>query len=300
VAPFPLSARPRARLLNPGPRSALLRLERARDLWLDQHRLDDEPALPAAFTAEIFAELAARRGACVGDLRLRRPLVVRGAVQEAELLEHEGRVLLVPRDRSAIRAELLPRLAFASCRLDPPAAGEPAGMGFSPRELLALHEAAQELELRAYTLLDERFAPAVGLGPIFRGIRSTRHTGDRFLGLVSLADEAVAALALPGDFAFQPVLCDLAIQVAMAWALEEHERLVLPRALGCLRVFGRSREREAVVVCKTCDLRAGRVTLDLVLREPDGRLLLALDRLTLAAVTEFDADEVAPVAVEGP
>jgi hypothetical protein len=163
-------------------------------------------------------------------------------------------------------------------------------MHFSPRELLALHDAAQEAVLPCYTLLEERFAPTLGLGPIFRGIRSTRHTGDRYMGLISLTDEAMAALSLPGTFAFQPVLADLAMQVAMSWALEEHRRLALPTSLAGLHVLGPSREREAIIVCKARHLSASHITVDLVVREPDLRPVLVLEQLELRAVEGLEDD----------
>jgi malonyl CoA-acyl carrier protein transacylase len=288
---FPIAPRPRGRLvLSPEDRAPTVRFERARDLWLDQHRLDDEPALPSAFVAEIFAEIAQARGLGVRDLRFRRPALVRGASLEAEVMDYDGRLLLVPRDRSDLPPKVLPRLAFATCRLGSPQLEEPAGMHFSPRELLALHDAAQEAVLPCYTLLEERFAPTLGLGPIFRGIRSTRHTGDRYMGLISLTDEAMAALSLPGTFAFQPVLADLAMQVAMSWALEEHRRLALPTSLAGLHVLGPSREREAIIVCKARHLSASHITVDLVVREPDLRPVLVLEQLELRAVEGLEDD----------
>jgi malonyl CoA-acyl carrier protein transacylase len=293
---FPIAPRPRGRLLrSPEDRVPAVRFERARDLWLDQHRLDDEPALPSAFVAEIFAELAQARGLGVRDLRFRRPALVRGATLEAEVMDYEGRLLLVPRDRSELPAKVLPRLAFATCRLAPPQHEEPEGMRFSPRELLALHDGAQEAVLPCYTMLEERFAPTLGLGPIFRGIRSTRHTGDRYLGLVSLTDEAMAALSLPGAFAFQPVLADLAMQVAMSWALEEHQRLALPTALAGLHVLGPSREREAIIVCQARDLSPAHIVVDLVVREPDLRPVLVLEQLELRAVEGLEEDPEDPL-----
>ena len=294
MASFPMAPRPRGRLvMAPEERTPAVRFERARDLWLDQHRLNDEPALSTSFLAEIFAEVAQQRGLGVRDLRFRRPALVRGVSLEAEVMDYEGRLLLVPKDRSELPAKVLPRLAFATCRLAPPVLDEPKGMSFTPRELLALHDAAQEAVLPCYTMLDDRFAPTLGLGPIFRGIRSTRHTGDRYLGLVSLADESMAALALPGAFAFQPVLADLAIQVAMSWALEEHQRLALPTSLAGLHVLGSSREREAVIVCKARDLSDTHIAVDLVVREPDMRPVLVLEQLELRAVAEPDDDDPA-------
>ena len=296
MASFPIAPRPRGRLvMAPEGRTPAVRFERNRDLWLDQHRLNDEPALPAAFLAEIFAEVAQQRGLGVRELRFRRPALVRGASLDAEVMDYEGRLLLVPKDRSDLPAKVLPRLAFATCRLGPPQRDEPKGMSFTPRELLTLHDAAQEAVMPCYTMLEERFAPTLGLGPIFRGIRSTRHTGDRYLGLVSLADESLAALALPGAFAFQPVLADLAMQVAMSWALEEHQRLALPTALAGLHVLGDSREREAVVVCKARDLSDSHIAVDLLVLEPDLRPVLFLEQLELRAVAELDEDDL-PVA----
>jgi malonyl CoA-acyl carrier protein transacylase len=292
LASFPVAPRPRARMVSaPEQRVPAVRYERARDLWLDQHRLNDEPALPSAFLAEIFAEIAQQRGLGVKELRFRRPALVRGASLDAEVMDYEGRLLMVPRERSELPPKVLPRLAFATCRLGPPLEEEPEGLSFNPRELLALHDAAQEAVLPCYTMLEERFAPTLGLGPIFRGIRSTRHTGDRYLGLVSLADEAMAALALPGAFAFQPVLADLAMQVAMSWALEEHQRLVLPTALQGLHVLGPSREREGVVVCKARHLSDEHIAVDLVVREPDHRPVLLLEQLELRAVQTPDDED---------
>ncbi len=294
LASFPIAPRPRGRLVrNPEKRSPSVSFERTRDLWLDQHRLDDEPAVPGAFIAAAFAEVAQQRGLAVRELRFRRRALLRGVLFDAEMMEHQGRLLLMPRERSELPTKVLPRLAFASCRLAPPELDDPKDMRFSPRELLSLHDAAQEAVLPCYTLLEERFAPTLALGPIFRGIRSTLHTGDRYIGLISLTDEAMAALSLPGAFAFQPVLADLAIQVAMSWALEEHQRLVLPTALEGLHVLGRSREREAVVVCKARDLSTDRITVDLVVREPDTRPLLVIEELALAAVDLPEDEEPA-------
>jgi hypothetical protein len=292
LASFPVAPRPRGRMVSsPEQPVPAVRYERARDLWLDQHRLNDEPALPSAFLAEIFAEIAQQRGQAVRDLRFRRHALVRGASLDAEVMDYEGRLLLVPRERSELPPKVLPRLAFATCRLGQPRREEPEGLRFSPRELLALHDAAQEAVLPCYTMLEERFAPTLGLGPIFRGIRSTRHTGDRYLGLISLADEAMAALALPGAFAFQPVLADLAMQVAMSWALEEHQRLVLPTALEGLHVLGTSREREGVVVCQARHLSDDHIVVDLVVREPDHRPVLLLEQLELRAVQTPDEED---------
>jgi len=291
MASFPISPRTRGRLVrDPEAKTPTVRFERARDLWLDQHRLNDEPALPTSFLAEIFAEVAQQRGKGLRDLRFRRPALVRGASLAAEVMDYDGRLLLVPSDRSELPDRVLPRLAFATCRLGEPVTDEPENMSFSPRELLTLHDAAQEAVLPCYTLLEERFAPTLGLGPIFRGIRSTRHTGDRYLGLVSLADESLAALAMPGVFAFQPVLADLAMQVAMSWALEEHHRLALPTALAGLHVLGPSREREAIVICKARHLSDTHIAVDLVVREPDMRPVLVLEQLELRAVEDLEED----------
>ncbi len=301
LASFPLAPRPRGRLVTaPEHRQPAILFERARDLWLDQHRTDDEPTLPAAFVAEIFAELASVRGLAVRDLRFRRPVPVRGAALNAEVLDHDGLLLLVPKERSVLAPRLLPRLAFATCRLAPPLTDEPPAMSFLPRELLHLHGTAQEAQLPCYTLLEERFAPTLALGPVFRGIRSTLHTGDRYLGLVSLTDEAMAALALPGTFAFQPVLADLAVQVAMSWALEEHEQLALPTSLAAVHVLGPPREREAVVVCKARDLRSSRIAVDLVVREPDRRPILVLEQLVLTTVAEQDEDLFEETVLDAP
>jgi len=298
-APFPLSPRPRARLVEQrSGRPPTARFSRARDLWLDQHVVRGEPVVPGTFVSEMFAEVAAPEGLAPARLRFRRPMIVKDRSLAVELLRVEDQLLALPRERRDLPARALHNLAFATCELVPARAEAPDELVFSPRELLSLHGAAQQDQARFYTLLDEHFSHALASGPVFRGIRSTRQVGDRFLALVTLTHEAVAAVALPGDYRLNPVLADMAVQVAAAQAMLGHHVMAIPWEIEAVRIFGASREREAVVVCRARELGRERSVADLVVREPDGRPIFALDGLVLRTIAagdddpESDTDEV--------
>ena len=291
IAPHPLAPRPQARLVEPrGTGPTTVRFSRARDLWLDQHRVNGEPVVPGTFVTELFAQQAALRSQGVLNVRFRRPMAVRERSLAVELLEVGDSLLALPKDRPDLPAKALANLAYASCTMGPVEQEEPRHLMFAARELLALHGAAQEAQAPFYTMLDERFSRALDTGPIFRGIMATRRSGDRFLAMVRLTDEAVAALAMPGSFLAHPVLADMAVQVGAAWAMIEHDVMAIPWEIGSLQVFGESQEREALVVCQASQLTATTSVMDVMVREPDGRPIFALMGLTLEAIASGEPD----------
>ena len=297
IAPFPLAPRPQGRLVevrSSGPTT--VRFSRARDLWLDQHRVNGEPVVPGTFVTELFAQQAAARGLAVRNVRFRRPMAVRDRSLAVELLEVGDTLLALPKDRPDLPAKALANLAYASCSTGAVETEEPRHLIFAARELLALHGAAQESQAPFYTMLDQRFARALDTGPIFRGIKATRRSGERFLALVRLTDEAVAALAMPGSFLAHPVLADMAVQVGAAWAMIEHDVMAIPWEIGSLRIFGESQEREALVICQATQLTAKTSVMDVMVREPDGRPIFALMGLTLEAIASGDDDPEAATA----
>jgi acyl transferase domain-containing protein/NAD(P)-dependent dehydrogenase (short-subunit alcohol dehydrogenase family)/acyl carrier protein len=297
IVAHPLTPRPAAKLYEPRPQGpSTVRFTRARDLWLDQHKVNGEPVVPGTFVTELFAQRAKLAGKGLRGVRFRRPMAVRERSLSVEILEVDDQLLALPRDRRDLPAKALHNLAFASCALAEPATDEPRKLKFAARELLALHGAAHESEAPFYGMLDERFAQALDTGPIFRGILATRRTDDRFLALVRLTDEALASLSLPGGFLVHPVLADMAVQVGAAWAMIEHDVMAIPWEIGELRVFGESQEREAIVVCQARELSAKTSVMDVMVREPDGRPIFALMGLTLEAIAAGDDDPEADTA----
>ena len=293
----PVAPRPSDRLASPRRGvTTTARFTRARDLWLDQHKVNGEPVVPGTFVTELFAQQAAAAGQAVRSVRFHRPMAVQDRGLAVELLEVEGRLLALPRDREDLPVKALHNLAYASCELAEPGHDEPRQLIFAARELLALHGAAQEAEAPFYTMLDARFSEALDTGPIFRGIKATRRAGDRFLAMVRLTDQALASLALPGSFLAHPVLADMAVQVGAAWVMLEHDVMAIPWEIGELRIFGESQEREALVICQASQLGPKTSVMDVMVREPDGRPLFAMMGLTLEAIATGDSDPEADTA----
>ncbi len=293
----PLTPRPSVKLVDPrrsGPTT--VRFSRARDLWLDQHKVNGEPVVPGTFVTELLAQQAAVSGRGVRGVRFRRPMAVRDRSLAVELLEVDDRLLALPKDRKDLPAKALHNLAYASCELGAVETDVPRHLEFGARELLALHGASQDAKNPFYAMLDERFSMALDTGPIFRGILATRRAGERFLALVRLTDEAVAALAAPGSFLAHPVLADMAVQVGAAWAMIEHDVMAIPWEIGSLRVFGESQEREALVICQASQLGPKTSVMDVMVREPDGRPIFALMGLTLEAIAQGSDDPEADTA----
>jgi hypothetical protein len=133
-------------------------------------------------------------------------------------------------------------------------------------------------------LLDQNFAHILRTGPVFRGIRATVEIDDLFLGAVTLTDDANALLEIPGQFVFNPVLADMAVQVVAVYAMQKHRVLAIPYELGSLHVGGPARGRSAIVVCRPHECTREATTVDLAVREPEGRLIFALDRLVLKTI----------------
>ena len=125
---------------------------------------------------------------------------------------------------------------------------------------------------------------ALKTGPVFRGIRATVERDGLFLAAATLTDDAMAAIAVPGRFAFNPVLADMAVQAGAAWAMLRFDRMEIPFEIGALHVLGPTRDRRSVIVCRAREMSAERTVIDLVVREPDGRPVLAMDGLVLRTI----------------
>jgi hypothetical protein len=165
---------------------------------------------------------------------------------------------------------------------------ESADLDFTAAEVDTLRAAIQNGGAAFYRMLDENFAHALKTGRVFRGIRSTAEIDDLYYSLVSLTDEAAASLAIPGQFVFNPVLADMAVQVAVSWHMQRENVIAIPFGIDNLYVADRTRERDAIVVCRRVEMQPEQSVVDLSVRELDGRLILAMDRLTLKTIAHLD------------
>ena len=288
LSPFPLTARPQERLLADGDpasgRPPFAVFSARHHAYIRQHLVRLEPVVPGTFVVELLAEASTGTGRVPTEIQFRRPLSVRGGEAAVEVVADGDLLYVVPKDRPALGGKALANLSFSSCRLS--AAGVPPADDFkvSKKDVAALLEEGAAGGAGFYGLLDAKFSGALKTGPVFRGIRATAEKDGLFLASAWLTDDAMASIAVPGRFVFNPVLADMAVQAAAAWAMIRHDEMEIPFEIGALHVLGPTRDRRSIIICRAHELSAARSVVDLVVREPDGRPILAMDRLVLRAI----------------
>jgi hypothetical protein len=287
VASHLVAARPRALLMDgaDGQTADRINFSIERDIYLRQHLVEMAPVVPGTFISEIFFESLKDRRRDLCDIRFRRPILIREKDLDVEIMANGESLMLLPAKHPKLGDKGLLNLSFATCRHAEPGMSKGAKLKFSKKDISAL-EAAGDGAVGFYSLLDERFSHALKTGPIFRGIRSTTERGGMFLGAVSITDEALWSFAVPGKFVINPVLADMAVQVACALAMKAHDVMAIPFEIGRLHVEGETRDRDAVVICSAVELGVDKTIVDLAVREMDGRLVLSMDNLVLRTISK--------------
>ncbi|MDJ0762232.1 MAG: beta-ketoacyl synthase N-terminal-like domain-containing protein [Myxococcota bacterium] len=286
IADHPVPATVRSQLLTD---AAKARFSTQRDLYLDQHLVEMLPVVPGTFVSEIFAEATADSNKELCNIRFRRPLWIREDGFEVEVVTDNTEMLLLPAVRPDLKQKGRSNLAFASCHLGDPNTGASHLLDFQPEDLKTLGLAAKDATASFYSLLDGKFSHALKTGPIFRGVWSTVERKGQFFGAVRLTDAAMGALAVPGEFVFNPVLADMAVQVACAWAMITHNVMAIPNEIGQLHIENKTRVRDAIVICQKEQLSEDKTIVNVAVREPDHRLILTMDRLVLSTIAKGNA-----------
>ncbi len=263
------------------------RFSLARDVYLNQHLVELAPVVPGTFVSEIFAESVAGENLDLCNILFRRPLWVREEDFEVEVERSGDSLMVLPSKRPELTGPAVANLSFATCDVAKSKPGEGAKLEFSKADLKALTQASNNGGISFYTLLDETFSHALKTGPVFRGVQSVVERNGNFLGAVTLTDEALSVFELPGKLVFNPVLADMAVQIASAWAMEKKEVMAIPRTIGRLHVAGETRNRDAIVICRAKEISAEQITVDLAVRELDGRLIMTMDDLISRTISEL-------------
>ena len=285
-----MAARPKERLTEGTRknRAAFATLSLSRDVYLEQHRVNGEPVVPGTFVTEIFAEATRADKMMLKEVRFRRPLAVRDEKLRVEAVRDGKSVLLVPADRPDLEDKGLANLSFASCKLGKFKEGKAAKLNFDQKSLKALRKAAGEATVPFYTLLDEKFSHALATGPVFRGILATVEKGDRFYALATMTDHAVAQTETDGSFVFNPVLADMAVQVASAWSMQSHAVMAIPFEFGTIQVASRTEARDFVVICRVLESSPESSVVDVAVRDLEGNLIFSFDRMVLKSIARLD------------
>jgi hypothetical protein len=63
--------------------------------------------------------------------------------------------------------------------------------------------------------------------------------------------------------------------------------MAIPRTIGRIHVAGETRNRDAVVICRAKEITSQQITVDLAVRELDGRLILTMDDLISMTISDL-------------
>ncbi len=286
----PVSAQPRARLLdrNPDKGRILASFSLLTDAYINQHLVNLEPVIPGTFVTELFAEALQGSDLAPSRIHFRRPMQLRGDELQVEVVRDGDAMLLVPAERPDLPPKALSNLSYSSCRLVPRASLGAADWKIGKKELKQLAQQSMERSASFYDLLDRKFFRALKTGPVFRGVRATLEDGDMFYSTVTLTSAAQAALAVPGEFVFNPVLADMAVQVAAAWVMLRHDVMEIPFEIGTLNAAGPLTGEDAVVICHKNRIADDESSMDVVVRNMDGSLVMTMTDLVLKAILRGD------------
>jgi acyl transferase domain-containing protein/NAD(P)H-dependent flavin oxidoreductase YrpB (nitropropane dioxygenase family)/NAD(P)-dependent dehydrogenase (short-subunit alcohol dehydrogenase family) len=196
------------------------------DRFLDHHRIDDRPVLPAAFALELFAEaLAAGWPACrlseMRDFRVLRGVILDEGevfmrVEAAAAGEHPDGV-------GPVRCTLSDAAGSARYRaeamLEPSSAASPDWTGTSSLPALPL-PSLTVAEMQDRWLFH---------GPLLRGVVEVHGVGKAGISAILRSSEpAKLVMEAPGRWAIDPVVVDGAFQLAIIWARSQLNMTPLP------------------------------------------------------------------------
>jgi acyl transferase domain-containing protein/NAD(P)-dependent dehydrogenase (short-subunit alcohol dehydrogenase family) len=263
-------------------------LVRDMDVYLDQHKVNGEPVAPGTFVTEMFAEAVNGDGQVLKKVRFRRPLAVREDSLSVEVVKEGKELLLLPANRPELGGKGLANLSYASCSLGKKGKSSAALLKCSDKVYKNLVKASREAKVPFYSMLDQNFSHALDTGPIFRGILATLESNSCFHAYCTLTPDAAAITAVPGDFVINPVVADMAVQVASAWSMMTHKVMAIPFEIGTLHVADGSLKQDAVVICRAHESTPEQAVVDVAVRDLDGTLLFAFDKIILKTIARIE------------
>jgi acyl transferase domain-containing protein/NAD(P)H-dependent flavin oxidoreductase YrpB (nitropropane dioxygenase family)/NADP-dependent 3-hydroxy acid dehydrogenase YdfG len=238
--------------------------------YLDQHRLDGRPVLPAAMALELMLQAAGRLGGAsraVEDLQILHGVAVDGQPLPIRVTASEAAVTL--EDPPSATTHYRARLRPAGPSLPPP-----APLRGSEPFPLELAEAQDRWLFH---------------GPALRGIASIEAFGADGIDATLTASNP-AALGVTGDWTLDPVVVDSAFQLVILWARARLDRTPLParfgRVDGCISLPAGTPVSCRLRVRSRLDDRLLDVSITLL--DPHGGVLAVLDDVEFGCSTELN------------
>jgi hypothetical protein len=258
------------------------RLDIARDLYLEDHRLDGKPVLPAAMAAELMSALVARtwpEWQVVGmrGFRLLRGIVLSNGPRPIRLVARPHPRNGGPPHERAVDVEIAEvgagPVAYRGTVVLGPALPDAPGYTLPPSESFARFPMDPAAAYREFLFHGPRFQCITSLG----GIAQT--------GIIATVRPSRPAECLSepqdGPWVIDPVALDAGPQLAMIWSRALHRTSALPSRFAMLRRF-RAFEPSVEGRCHFQVLPQSTpetIVSNVYYVGTDGRLILALEGL---------------------
>jgi len=214
-------------------------LDPAQDLYLQDHRLDGTPVLPAAMAFELMAE-AAQTGwpewnvTALEDIRVFKGLVLNEKSRDVRLLVHpkgdmspEAKTIAL--EVSITDSQHVERMYYrATVILD------------QRYPLPRRHEVKIGVSMKPFwTSVEEAYEKLLFHGPRFQCIRSIEGISEQgiFATLVPSLPGKCLANEPPGNWLMDPVVLDGGLQLALLWARNYLDITVLPSSFRAVHIF---------------------------------------------------------------
>jgi acyl transferase domain-containing protein/NAD(P)H-dependent flavin oxidoreductase YrpB (nitropropane dioxygenase family)/NAD(P)-dependent dehydrogenase (short-subunit alcohol dehydrogenase family) len=259
------------------------------DRYLDDHRIDGRPVLPAAMAAELMAEVAQRGWPEWQVVELRGFRVLRGVV----LSSPTQRVRVVARPETHV----LDGITGLEVAVE---LGDDTGVAYRATVVLSsalpeapVHELPAGATLRPYpvggpALYRERLFH----GPLFHCLAEIAGIDETAMTATVTTSRPAECLAIPRAerWLIDPVALDAAPQMALLWAREIRGMSALPSRFRALRRFRAVEPGERLVCHLAIDPGAGEhaVGADVFFMDASGRLVLAIEGLESTCSTALN------------
>ncbi|MBK8806376.1 MAG: SDR family NAD(P)-dependent oxidoreductase [Bacteroidales bacterium] len=279
---FTVASRPKEYLLT-GENEVFF--TQAEDIYVNQHLVQFTPVVPGTFVTEILMESLKDSDLSVTDVRFRRPLQVKNESLQVEIVRNEDSLLIVPKDRPNLEAKALVNLSFSGCNLKKIDKFEESKLPtLSDKIKKQLLEEGKKVGNAFYEKLDAHFSHVLKSGPIFRGAKAVLKDKNLFYGHIYLTDDAVKMFALQGKCKMNPIVADMAIQVAAAWGILDLHVMAIPYEFGEIHIYNPTTLRDAVVICEAIKQEKEEALLHITVRDWEGKAIIAMRNVTLKTI----------------
>ncbi len=221
-----------------GAERLVITLDTARDLYLKDHQIDDQPVLPMAMAMELMAEAVAERFpdlqvVGVQDLKVLQGVVLENGPETLQVVlhsngtggSHPGHVRV-----QIVAGEQSPRVHYqATVEVDHRL---PTALPVEP---------LSASEMRSFPKqVDELYRDWLFHGFLFRGITAVEQIGTNGIraSIVASSPDRWLAGSSPGQWLIDPLMIDSGLQLLIVWAREHWDMTPLPSRFRALRRFG--------------------------------------------------------------